>query len=182
MRGKRKVLELGCGFGLWGCYFAALYPEIEYCGIDVDSKRIEAARKAASRLGLKNATFRCADVRDLRIDEPHDAILIIDLLHHIDEHAKRGLLEMCSERLADDGRLIIKDINTRPFWRLAFTWLLDVGMTLGFDMWYWNEERFHSALGRYFNRIDTFPIADWLPYPHIVYLCENVSDRAQQKT
>jgi hypothetical protein len=41
-------------------------------------------------------------------------------------------------------------------------------------MWYWDEERFYAALRGSFNRIDNYPIADWLPYPHIVYLCENV--------
>jgi hypothetical protein len=52
-------------------------------------------------------------------------------------------------------------------------------MTRGFDMWYWDEERFYAALRGYFNRIDNYPIADLLPYPHIVYLCENVNPPEQ---
>jgi 2-polyprenyl-3-methyl-5-hydroxy-6-metoxy-1,4-benzoquinol methylase len=179
LRGKRRVLELGCGFGMFGCYFAALYPEIEYRGIDLNPNRIKAARDAAARLGLTNMRFDCVDVRELSLDDQHDAIMIIDLLHHIDDHAKCELLATCSSHLSDNGRLIIKDINTRPFWKLAFTWALDVGMTRGFDMWYWDEERFYAALRGYFNRIDNYPIADLLPYPHIVYLCENVNPPEQ---
>lgn len=170
LRGKRRVFELGCGFGMFGCYFSALYPDIEYCGIDISSRRIEAAKEAASRLGLKNATFRCADVRELHIEDQYDAIMIIDLLHHIDDESKRVLLATCARHLSDSGRLIIKDINTHPLWRLLFTWALDVGMTRGLDMWYWDERAFYAALRKHFNRIDAFPIADWLPYPHIVYV------------
>jgi hypothetical protein len=36
LRGKHKVLYLGCGFGLFGCYFSMLYPEMSYCGYDVN--------------------------------------------------------------------------------------------------------------------------------------------------
>lgn len=50
---------------------------------------------------------------------------------------------------------------------------LDALMTRGFDMWYWDEQQFHTRLRPHFSRIETYPIADWLPYPHIVYLCEN---------
>lgn len=170
LRDKRRVLEVGCGFGLFGCYFSALFPEIEYCGMDINSGRIEAAKEAASQLGLQNATFRCADARELHLDDYYDAILIIDLLHHIDDQSKRALLATCARRLSDGGRLIIKDINTRPFWRLVFTWALDVGMTRGLDMWYWDEKAFYAALREHFNNIGAFPIADWLPYPHIVYV------------
>jgi 2-polyprenyl-3-methyl-5-hydroxy-6-metoxy-1,4-benzoquinol methylase len=170
LRGRRRVLEVGCGFGLFGCYFSAMFPEIEYCGLDINSARIEAAKEAASRLGLENATFRCTDARELHLEDSYDAIMIIDLLHHIDDQSKRSLLATCARHLDDGGRLIIKDINTRPFWRLAFTWALDVGMTRGFDMWYWDEKAFQTALLKHFNRIDAFPIADWLPYPHIVYV------------
>lgn len=173
LRGKRRVLELGCGFGMFGCYFAAMFPEIEYLGIDLAPNRIRAARDAAARLGLDNMRFECVDVRELSIEQQHDAILVIDLLHHIDDRAKGELIATCAGSLAPTGRLIIKDINTHPWWRLGFTWALDVGMTRGFDMWYWNERKFLSALGVHFNRIDTYPIADWLPYPHVVYLAEN---------
>ncbi|CAN5569604.1 hypothetical protein BH10CHL1_BH10CHL1_40070 [soil metagenome] len=175
LRGKRQVLDIGCGFGLFGCYFSSLYPEISYYGIDLDQKRVDMANQAAKRLGLKNASFHCGDARTLMLEKQFDAIMMIDLLHHIDESAKEKLLATCASQLVTDGRLIIKDVTTHPFKEILFTWLLDVFMTRGLDMWYWNEEQFHKALGAHFGRIDTFSVADWMPYPHIVYLCENLS-------
>jgi 2-polyprenyl-3-methyl-5-hydroxy-6-metoxy-1,4-benzoquinol methylase len=174
LRGKRKILDVGCGFGLFGCYFSALYPEIVYCGYDNNANRINMAKQAASRLGLSNTSFHCLDGRNLSLDDQYDAIMTIDLLHHIDDESKRVFLKTCAENLADDGRLIIKDVDTQPRFELCFTWLLDVIMTRGFEMWYWSVEKFYAELGEHFGRVDTFPIADWLPYPHVVYLCENV--------
>ncbi len=174
LRGKRQILDIGCGFGLFGCYFSSLNPEISYYGVDLDPKRIDMANQAAKRLGLKNASFHCGDARTLMLEKQFDAIMMIDLLHHIDDGAKQKLLTTCADQLANDGRLIIKDVTTHPFNEILFTWLLDVFMTRGLDMWYWNEEQFHTALGTHFDRIDTFSISDWMPYPHIVYLCENL--------
>ncbi len=177
LRGKKRILDVGCGFGLFGCYFSAMYPEIEYCGYDLNEGRVDKANLAAERLGLKNAIFKVGDARDLEIEEEYDAIMMVDLLHHIDDGAKSALLEICSSHLAPDGRLIIKDVTTQPFHKIAFTWALDVLMTKGFEMWYWNEDKFYQKLGPHFDRIEMYPITDWLPYPHVIYLCEKFPQR-----
>lgn len=180
LRGKRRILDVGCGFGLFGCYFSAMYPEMTYKGYDLNAGRIEQANRAAEKLGLKNVSFHCGDARDLEIDDQYDAIMMVDLLHHINDEAKHNLLTTCASHLATDGRLIIKDVTTHPFPKIAFTWALDVVMTRGFDMWFWNEKRFYEELNTHFNRVEMYPIVDWLPYPHVIYLCENISLESPQ--
>lgn len=174
LRGKKRVLDVGCGFGLFGCYFSAMYPEISYVGYDLNKGRVDQANRAAEKLGLKNARFSVGDARDLSIDDQFDAIVMVDLLHHIDDAAKEKLLETCRGHLEESGRLIVKDVTTHPFPKIAFTWALDVVMTRSFDMWYWSEDRFYETLTPHFNRVEMYPIVDWLPYPHVIYLCENV--------
>lgn len=181
LRGKTRVLDIGCGFGLFGCYFSALNPEISYTGYDLNPRRIEMAKKAASRLGLKNATFHCSDARELKIEDQFDAIMMVDLMHHINDDTKQKLVETCAAHLADDGKLVVKDVTTHPSLKIVFTWALDVLMTRSFDMWYWGEQKFHSLFTQHFDRVDTFPLTDWLPYPHIVYLCENLSSSERAK-
>jgi SAM-dependent methyltransferase len=166
------VLDIGCGFGLFGCYFTALFPDMIYHGVDLDAKRIDMAQRASARLGLTNTRFSCVDARQLDVQEGYDAVLMLDLMHHLDDDSKRSLLARCAASLVPDGRMVIKDVTTHPLPRLAFTWALDVAMTRGFDMWYWDEDRFLDALGQHFGTVDVFHIADWLPYPHIVYLAE----------
>lgn len=182
LRGKRRVLDIGCGFGLFGCYFSSMYPEMSYTGYDLNEGRVDQANRAAKKLGLQNVDFKIGDARDLEIGDEFDAILMVDLLHHIDDPAKARLLEACRAHLAADGRLIVKDVTTHPFFKIAFTWALDVVMTHSFDMWYWGEKRFYETLGLHFNRVEMYPIVDWLPYPHIIYLCENVNVPYNEKT
>ncbi len=172
LRGKRKILDVGCGFGLFGCYLAALYPEVSYFGCDLDPGRIDLANEAARRLNLNNASFHCKDAGQLSLNDRFDGIIMIDLLHHLNDDTKASLLATCAKLLSDNGRLIIKDVTMRPFLKLAFTWLLDVLVTRGLDMWYWDEKRFHKALAKHFMEVHSFPITHWLPYPHITYLCE----------
>lgn len=174
LHGKHRVLDIGCGFGLFGCYFAMLRPDLEYVGVDIDARRIDMARGAADRLGLKNAQFRQQDARELEIDGTFDAVMTIDLLHHINDVAKHRLVQTCVDHLAPDGRMIIKDVTSKPGHQIAFTWALDVLMTRGFDMWYWNEARMAAMLGELFEQTYTFPIADWLPYPHVLYMSEGL--------
>lgn len=170
LRGKRRVLEVGCGFGLFGCYFAARDPKVEWHGLDLNSGRIDMARRAAARLGLPNAHFSVADAREaLEIGEQYDAVVMMDLLHHIPDGSKRQLLDTVLAKLAPGGVLIIKDVTRKPSWKLFFTWALDVAMTRGFEMWYWSPAQFRQAIDRRFT-MEAYPINDWLPYPHIVYV------------
>jgi 2-polyprenyl-3-methyl-5-hydroxy-6-metoxy-1,4-benzoquinol methylase len=172
LRDRKKVLDIGCGFGLFGCYFAALSPDICFQGYDLNRRRIQIANQTAARLNLTNIHFEYGDARTLALGEKFDAIMMIDLLHHIDDPSKNRLLSECARGLMENGRLIIKDVTTHPRWKIFFTWALDVLMTRSLDMWYWDETKFKDTLKAAFNRVDTFPISDWLPYPHIVYLSE----------
>jgi SAM-dependent methyltransferase len=170
LRGKSRVLEVGCGFGLFGCYFAARDSRVHWYGLDLNQGRIDMARRAAARLGLPNATFAVADAREtLALEDKFDAVVMMDLLHHIPDHSKLHLLDAVLAHLAPGGVLIIKDVTRRPRWKMAFTWLLDVLMTRGFDMWYWSPSQFRNAIDERFD-MEAYPINDWLPYPHIVYV------------
>lgn len=170
MRDKTRVLEIGCGFGLFGCYYSARNPGLIYHGIDLNAKRIDMAQTAARRLGLDNARFVVGDACEtLELEDEYDVIVMMDLLHHIPDAGKRDLIAQVLPRLHPQGRLIIKEIAPDPAWKHAFTWALDVVMTRGFDMWYWRPEQFRELIDSSFD-LETYPIADWLPYPHIVYL------------
>ena len=170
MRRKARILEIGCGFGLFGCYFASRWPDVEYHGIDVDADRISMATSAARRLGLSNVRFEVGDAsKPLALDGQFDAVLMMDLLHHLRDADKQHLLDTVTGALRPGGNLIIKDVTRRPAWKMGFTWLLDVVMTRGLGMWYWDPGQFRRAVDSSWE-LETYPISDWLPYPHIVYL------------
>ena len=47
-----RVLDLGCGFGLFSLYYASVRPGIEIEGIDLSERRIATARKYLPDFGL----------------------------------------------------------------------------------------------------------------------------------
>ena len=61
-----RVLDLGCGFGLFSLYYAATRPGLQIEGFDLNPRRIEMARAAAGRLGLRNVHHEVGNVMDFR--------------------------------------------------------------------------------------------------------------------
>ncbi len=78
-----RVLDLGCGFGLFSLYFAASAPARSLLGVDIDAGRVDAARASAARLGLDNARYEVGDALAWSADRgPYDAIYMLDMVHH----------------------------------------------------------------------------------------------------
>ena len=61
---RGRILDLGCGFGLFSLYYASVLPEARLRGIDRNPRRIAMARTAARRLGLANVHYDVGDVME----------------------------------------------------------------------------------------------------------------------
>ena len=165
------LLDIGCGYGLMGCLLGLSHPSLRYVGVDLNPRRIAIARQAAERLRIPCAEFHCADARAVLPEERFDAILLMDMLHHVNHAAKRNLLRTCQSRLRPGGVLVIKDISSRPWAKMAFTWLLDVVVSRGFEMWYWSTDEFLAELQQAGFEVKAQSVPDRLPYPHVVFRC-----------
>jgi 2-polyprenyl-3-methyl-5-hydroxy-6-metoxy-1,4-benzoquinol methylase len=164
-----RILDVGCGFGLFAAYFGQTHPRREIIGIDPNTRRIATAERVARSVELKNHRFIAGDVRDANLQGPFDAVYMLDVMHHIPADAQRGVLERLHDMLVPGGVLLMKDITTEPHYQLVFTELLDRVM-VG-----WNEPlayRHHHAWGELLNdigfRTRMVRVPDVLPYPHIV--------------
>ena len=109
-----RVVEFGCGFGLFALYFASACPELTIYGVDVDQGRIDLAIRARDRLGLTNVSFAHGDANDAEITGPIDGGYMLDLVHHLPRSSARALIRRYFDLLPPGGTLIIKDIDTRP--------------------------------------------------------------------
>lgn len=116
-RGAR-VLEIGCGHGLFSTYLALDDPSRTVVGTDVDGDKIRAAQRAAE--GMANLHFAPAAPGELP-DGPWDAVCIVDVLYLIDREGERTLLRDAAERLAPGGVLVVKEMGTAPRWK--FRWM-----------------------------------------------------------
>jgi 2-polyprenyl-3-methyl-5-hydroxy-6-metoxy-1,4-benzoquinol methylase len=169
-----RVLDIGCGFGLFSLYYASVAPGLWLCGLDRNSRRIAMARRAAARLALANVTYEVADCRDYRAEGEYDAAYMLDIVHHIDAESVRPLLEQLAKSVRPGGRLLIKDVDTRPAYKRWFTHALDRLMDPRTPVRYWAADELQALLVELGFSVHRHLLVDYLPYPHVLFICERV--------
>jgi SAM-dependent methyltransferase len=163
-----RILDIGCGFGLFAAYFGQTQPNRRIVGVDPNEKRVVMARKVAASLGLDN-TFMAGDARDVPLEGSFAGAYVLDVMHHIPAADQLPMLARLRDLLAPRGVLVVKDITTEPALGLEFTRLLDRVM-VG-----WDEEltyRHHREWGEMLTslgfHVRMVRVPDVLPYPHVV--------------
>jgi SAM-dependent methyltransferase len=164
-----RILDVGCGFGLFAAYFGQTHPRRRIVGVDPDARRIAIARNVAARLSLREHEFVVGDVRDAPLRGPFDAAYVLDVMHHLPSSDQRRVLERLRSLLAPGGVLVVKDITTEPRLGLLFTTALD-RLMVG-----WREPlayRHHREWGEMLTelgfKVRMVRVPDVLPYPHVV--------------
>lgn len=166
-----RVLDLGCGFGLFSLYFAMDAPTRHLTGVDLDSERIAAASECAARLGVDNVHYTASNVLDWQGTEPFDAIFMLDLIHHLPKEQVAGFLARVSQLIAPGGVLLLKDVSNRPYYKMLFTLLLDRIMVGAEPIHYWDPAELCALVEDLGFSVKRHTINDFLPYPHILYVC-----------
>jgi uncharacterized protein len=129
-----KVVDVGCGYGVPAAWLLTLYPDLEFVACDPAAGR---ARIAARVLGEK-AKVMNSGALDLPLDPVQaDAVLLLDVLHHLQDKDVVELLSRLRAALSPEGSLIIRLTlpetrfslfrfveekrlwvkGTKPFWR-----------------------------------------------------------------
>lgn len=163
-----RILDIGCGFGLFAAYFGQTQPARRIVGVDPDARRIAMAQRVSSSLGLENE-FIAGDARDVSLGGGFAGAYVLDVMHHIPRADQLPMLERLRDVLAPRGVLVVKDITTEPHLGLKFTELMDRAM-VG-----WNEPlayRHHREWGEMLTslgfHVRMVRVPDVLPYPHVV--------------
>ncbi len=164
-----RILDVGCGFGLFAAYFAQTEPGRVFTGVDSNARRIAMAQKVMQAIGHEGDEFLACDARDVQVAGPFQGAYLLDVMHHVPKDDQEALLRRLVDLLAPGGVLILKDITTEPYLGLKFTEYLD-RLMVG-----WNEPlayRHHSEWGEmlagFGMRIRAVRVPDVLPYPHVV--------------
>jgi len=166
------VLDIGCGFGLFSLYYAATQPRRFVRGLDVNGRRVALARRAAARLGLDNVAYEESDARDFKGDGEVSAAYMLDIVHHVPPASVPPLLRALRRVLPAGGRLLVKDVDTHPAAKRWFTWALDKAMAPTTPVHYWSADRLAATLHTAGFTVHRHLMVDWLPYPHVLYVCE----------
>lgn len=113
-----KILDLGCGHGLFSVYLAVCSEQRSVVGVDIDDSKIAMARRAAERLG-RQLDFR-RDIDGALAQETFSTIVTVDVLYLMAPEAQRDLVRRAAAALEPGGALLIKEMATRPSWKFAW--------------------------------------------------------------
>lgn len=171
-----RIIDLGCGHGLFANLMALRGPGREVIGMDLDAARIAVADSTAA--GRANIRFFCGDATQSSLPDC-DAITIVDVLYLLPASAQREILAGCARRLRPGGLLVWKAQERRPRWKYAWTYFQEL-LTTGAGLIRGKRGRFHfmdrgealAAIAAAGMTGRAVPMPSRRPYTDILYLGE----------
>ncbi|MBN2370870.1 MAG: class I SAM-dependent methyltransferase [Vicinamibacteria bacterium] len=168
-----RLLEVGCGHGLFANETALRNPRLAVLGIDPDPGKIRWA--LASIKGRNNVEFRQTRIEDLA-DGEFDALAILDVLYLVPRVEWKPFLTRCRAALRDGGRLLLKEVDVRPRWKFYRCVLQEqisvrlLGITLGDSFAFAEREEMRRLLEEVgFTRVTTADLQRGRLTPHVLY-------------
>ncbi len=117
----KTIVDIGCGYGVPGCWCLEQFENAHLYGIDPDLERVRVASIAAGTRGTITDGFAPA-----MPDIPHNAdiILVLDMLHYLDDETASTLFQK-SFRILEDNGLIITRYVSKPAMAPSWSWRLE---------------------------------------------------------
>jgi 1-acyl-sn-glycerol-3-phosphate acyltransferase len=103
---RKRILDIGCGYGYLSFYLHYCNPERMVKGVDYDDDKISIAENSYNK--TEQLSFCVADVMSLDLAR-QEVIFLNDVLHYLSQEKQLSLLQKCERALTDDGILFIRD-------------------------------------------------------------------------
>ncbi|MCX6566528.1 MAG: class I SAM-dependent methyltransferase [Candidatus Aminicenantes bacterium] len=172
---KGEIVDLGCGNGLFAAIMKLGSPARSIVGIDLDARKIAAARKSLGN--LSHVDFRLGDLA--ATDYPKaDVYTIIDVLYLIPVEAQNRILRMCADALQPGGTLVLKEMDKKPRWKYLWNMIQEtisvkiVGFTLGSHFHFRTREDYVETLAGLGFTVEVVPFHRGYGYSHILFLAK----------
>lgn len=115
------ILDIGCGYGVPACWCLEHFEKAKVFGFDPDPERVRVADIATAERGIMTLG-RAPELPAI----PHDVdiVLLLDMLHYLNDATTSALLHNAFSVLGKDGVLITRFVTT-PFGKPSWSWRLE---------------------------------------------------------
>jgi magnesium-protoporphyrin IX monomethyl ester (oxidative) cyclase len=171
---RGRIVDLGCGHGLFTLWMALASPRRSVCGVDVSGQKLAVAG-IASR-AAPNVSWRRADLVETDV-EPCDAVTIIDVLYLLPFEAQRDVLAKCFRALPEGGHLFIHRAARKPLWKFAIAYLQErlsvktLRITHGNALYFWKDAELAGVLESLGFRVRAKRLDGGYLHPHQLLIC-----------
>jgi len=115
---EARVLDVGCGGGLFLALLAATGRISEGVGFDASRMAIEVAQRLPTNLPAgPRVRFERRGVGDSWPEALFDVVSVVDLMHHVPTAEQENLFRKAARHVAPGGLLLYKDVSESPAWR-----------------------------------------------------------------
>lgn len=123
-----KLLDVGCGGGLFLGLAAHYHSDLSGIGFDVSSQAIAVAQAMRPHLpdGDRRLQFLCLPASSPWPAGTYDAVSVIDVIHHVPPAVQSQFFRTAVSHLAPGGLLIYKDMVDSPLWQSLHNRLHDL--------------------------------------------------------
>lgn len=173
---RGKVLDLGCSHGILSNWLALSSMDRRVIGIDYSEEKIHIAQ--ICRTDSDRVFFSVGDICQLNRDENYNAIVISDVLYLVPFNVQEGIIRTCYEILEPGGVLVIKEIDTIPFYKYLFNYLQEtvsvkvLGITKGRQFFFRGRDEYLDICKGFGFSAQAYKVDKGYLHPHIIYVAE----------
>lgn len=168
------ILDLGSGDGIFSNYLAVKSSQRKIIGIELNKERIKDAQK-----GLPNTKFIKGNALKAKLPAANE-VLMYHLLHHLPtKKDQEKLILKCSEILNRNGKMIIVEVDKKPFFKFLFAHITDKILVpilfenkfLDLKINYRDRFEWKSLFESYSWKVRVINVHKDRPYSHIILYC-----------
>jgi predicted exporter/SAM-dependent methyltransferase len=105
VQNPRRIIDIGCGYGIPATWLLEIYPQAEVYGLEPDEERVLIASRAIGDRG-RLQTGLAPDLP--KVEGDVDYVLMLDMLHLIDDKEVQIVFQRIYEKLSADGTLLVR--------------------------------------------------------------------------
>lgn len=161
-----KILDLGCGYGLFANYLALASERRLVTGLELNSRKLKYAER-----GLENVRFKNSDILAEPATEDYDCIVMLHVLHHLRSFEEQeAIINKCVQMLQPKGRLIILEVDNYPLVKYLLAHVVDHILYPTQKIFYRLPASMEKLLSGAGFIVESYPMHQGRPFPHFLYV------------